>query len=107
MEGEKAGERGRKELTNSSVVVSVTRARRSARRRISVFMARSGGVSVNKQLWSLAIVCWSSVFPGIFVAEREVWSAWSCERVGCRSLCGYFFALSFVYIFGEGKGKRK
>lgn len=38
------------------MVVLVTRARRSAHRRISVFMARRGGVIVNKRLCALAVV---------------------------------------------------
>jgi hypothetical protein len=56
------------------VVVSDTRARRFARRRINVFMARRGGVSVNKTICQLAIACWNCVFLGAAMVETEVWT---------------------------------
>lgn len=93
--------------SGDSVVASDIRARQSARRLISVFTAQSGGVSVNKRLWSFATSCWTCILRGISGLGGDL-IEWSCVRVGCRSLCGFFLKLVFVHIFlGEGKGEVK
>jgi hypothetical protein len=83
------------------VVVSDTRARRSARRRINVFMARRGGVSVNKALLSACHCLLELQFCRHFRGRKGGLKSKVLVRVGCRSLCFFFFFFFsdwFLYI---------
>ena len=86
------------------MVVSDTRARRSARRRINVFMARRGGVSVNKALLSACHCLVELQFCRHFRGRKGGLKSMVLVRVGCRSLCVFFFQIGFcIYLFGEGE----